>query len=210
VDLVGADVRRRHWPDALQIASDVRTINPLALPPITLLCGGFPCTDLSCAGPQPEDPLDTGDRSGLYLEVLRFARVLRPRIVVVENVPAIHDHQWRIERDFRRLGYGLTWVRCGAWDAGAPHIRRRVFVVAEQGTIGRGVVDADDRGRWTGDRVWPTPTEHGNANRAGLSFNSGDGLATVVRVWPTIRATVATPEEAALLVWESDAALRPR
>ena len=160
LDLVGADVRRRHWPDALQVASDVRTVDPLALPPIDVLCGGFPCVDLSCAGPQPENPLDTGDRSGLYQEILRFTREIRPRYVVVENVLKLRKLLPRVSRDFRVLGYGLSWCVCEAADAGAPHLRRRVFLLAERGAIGRGEVQADAAGRWTPDseRTWTTPT----------------------------------------------------
>lgn len=191
-DLVGEAVRARHWPNALQVVGDIRAVDPRTLPPITVLCGGFPCVDLSCAGPQPENPLDTGDRSGLYGEIIRFARVLSPRYVVMENVPGILKHQRRIEKDWRELGFGLTWIRCGAWDAGAPHIRRRVFIFAGRGSIGRGVVDASDAGRWTGDteRTWPTPQE-ADGLRGSANLFRGEGNPTLpgsVRVWPTIRA----------------------
>lgn len=159
LDLTGADVRRRHWPDALQVEADVATVDPLSLPRVDVICGGFACQDLSCAGKQASrEELEYGARTGpTYLGLLRFVRALRPKIVVIENVPGLLAHQWRVERDF--VGYGLTWVRCRALDAGAPHLRARVFVVARLGTIGRGIVDAPRDGACgvaCEVRPWPT------------------------------------------------------
>jgi DNA (cytosine-5)-methyltransferase 1 len=157
LDLVGADIRRRHFPDALQVEADVRTVDPLDLPPIDVLCGGFPCTDLSAAGQRAG--LD-GEKSGLYSEVLRFARVLRPEYVVIENVPGLLQYRERLETDWDALGYGLTWVKARALDAGAPHRRSRVFVVARHGGPMVGVMDAPRDGEWTGEeqaRPWGTP-----------------------------------------------------
>lgn len=158
LDLVGADVRRRHWPDALQIEADVTQVDPADLPAIDILCGGFSCVDLSCAGQGAG--LDEGSRTGpTYRAMLRFAAALRPDVVVMENVPALLS-QWqgRLEEDWWALGYGLTWVPCMALDAEAPHRRARVFVIAERGH-GRGVLEVDTSKRWDGDRQpWPTPT----------------------------------------------------
>lgn len=161
LDLVGADVRRRHWPDALQVEADIATVDPLDLPRVDILCGGFACQDLSCAGLQAG--LIDGERTGpTYRHLVRFATALQPDLVVMENVPALLS-RWRVhlEHDWGRLGYGLTWVPCMALDAGAPHRRRRVFVVAERGAVGRGVVEVDTGGRWDpveSERVWATPT----------------------------------------------------
>jgi DNA (cytosine-5)-methyltransferase 1 len=172
LDLVGADIRRRHFPDALQVEADVRTVDPLDLPPIDVLCGGFPCTDLSVAGQQAG--LD-GEKSGLYSEVLRFAHAIRPEYVVLENVPALLQYRERLETDWDALGYGLTWVQARALDAGAPHRRARVFVVARLGGPMVGVLEAPRDGEWTWDaeRPWATVT----------AANPNDGE---VRAWPTV------------------------
>ena len=142
LDQVNAAVRRRHWPDALQVEADVQTVDPSSLPAIDILCGGFPCQDLSVAGGHAG--LD-GERSGLYREVLRFTRALVPSWVVIENVPALLHYRQRLEGDFAELGYGLTWVKARASDVGAPHRRARVFVIAERGGSGGGVMEAPRR-----------------------------------------------------------------
>ena len=182
LDLVGAAVRRRHWPDALQIEADVATVDPLELPPVDVLCGGFACQDLSAAGTGAG--LIDGSRTGpTYRHLCRFAAALRPGIVVMENVPALLS-RWRehMEADWQRLGYGLTWVRARALDVGAPHRRARVFVVAEQGAVGRGVLDAPTSGQWS-----PVESEWTGA-REGSS-----GLAGQVRTWPTPMSASTAP-----------------
>ena len=188
IDLVGAAIRRRHWPDAEQVEGDVRAVDPLSLAPVDVLAAGFPCQDLSCAGPGAG--LD-GARSGLYREVVRFVDALRPRYVVMENVSALLAYMPRLCAEFGALGYGLTWTTCQALDAGHPHERQRVFVVGERGASTRGMV-ACPSSPWTG-RAWPTPTAKGNDNVAGLSPTSGDGLGTACRPWAT--ATATNPNE---------------
>lgn len=152
LDLTGHTVRRRHWPRVRQIVRDVTKVDPLALEPVDILIGGFPCQDLSTAGTGAG--LD-GSRSGLYREVCRFVEALQPRYVVMENVCALlTKHRETLESAFEALGYGLTWVDIEARTVGAPHIRRRVFVVAEKGTEHR-LIDAKRGGD---GRHWPTPT----------------------------------------------------
>lgn len=191
-DLVGEKVRRRHFPEAVQVVGDVREVNPGALEPVDVLCAGFACQDLSVAGPQAsKEDLHAGARTGTtYRETLRFVGALRPRFVVLENVPALLNHRATLERDL--AGYGLTWVLCGANDAGAPHLRRRVFILAERDVRGRGLVEVTTDRQWSPDeseREWPTPTLCGNDNRKGASATSGDGLGTAVRQWTTVTAS---------------------
>jgi len=208
LDQVGAAVRRRHWPDALQVEADVQTVDPLALPRIGVLVGGFSCVDLSCAG--RGDGLIDGERTGLtYREMVRFVVALQPEMVIMENVPALLS-AWRVhlENDFGRLGYGLTWAPCMALDVGAPHRRARVFVVAVRGAVGRGVVEVPTAGRWTpeqDEQEWPTvrgtdgrrgggSPERVRADRAG---NDPDCLPTAVaraageRTWATAKSSDA-------------------
>lgn len=191
LDLHNADVRARHWPDAVQITDDVRHVDPAALKRVDIVTAGFPCQDLSTAGNQAG--LD-GARSGLYSEVLRFAKALRPRFVLMENVNALLKYMPRLCADWRALGYGLTWTVCEAADAGFPHLRRRVFVLAELGRAGRGLVAVDTALRWGqlgAVRNWPTVTVCGNDNYKGASATAGDGLASAVRFWATPLASEA-------------------
>ena len=199
LDQTLADVRRRHWPDALQVEADVRTVDPLDLPPIDALCGGFPCTDLSVAGQQAG--LD-GEKSGLYGEMLRFARALWPEVVVMENVPALLGYRERLEDDWHALGYGLTWVKARALDAGAPHIRRRVFVVAVMGGPMRGVMEAPTEGAWTGTESvpWQTPRPSDGKTGGWESVEAGRkspglGFEVQLRPWPTTTAIIGAGSE---------------
>jgi DNA (cytosine-5)-methyltransferase 1 len=128
-------VLARHFPEAERF-EDVREVGAAELRPVDLICGGFPCQDLSAAGRGAG--LD-GARSGLWSEFARIVRELRPRYVVVENVPALltgKGKRWdrapigRVLGDLAEAGYDAEWARLSAGEFGAPHLRRRVWIVA--------------------------------------------------------------------------------
>ena len=120
-----------HWPD-VQIFDDITTmIDP---PPVDILIGGFPCQDLSVAGQRKGF---TGERSVLAFEFLRLAESIRPRWLVLENVPGLLSSSQGA--DFARLidevvacGYGVAWRILDARYFGVPQRRRRVFIVARR------------------------------------------------------------------------------
>jgi len=120
-----------HWPD-VQIFDDITTM--LDPPPVDILIGGFPCQDLSVAGQRKGF---TGERSILAFEFLRLAESLRPRWLVLENVPGLLSSSQGAE--FARLidevvacGYGVAWRILDARYFGVPQRRRRVFIVARR------------------------------------------------------------------------------
>lgn len=126
IDPFCRSVLSKHWPQAERF-EDVTTF---AGRPADLICGGFPCQDLSVAGKQKG--IDHGERSGLWREFNRIVGVVRPQWVVVENVA----HTWRkwvprVRGDLRRLGYASVPLRVRASDVGAWHERSRIFVVAD-------------------------------------------------------------------------------
>ena len=119
-------VLARHWPQAERF-EDVTAFGGR---PADLICGGFPCQDLSAAGKQKG--IDHGERSGLWREFERIVGAVRPQWVVVENVA----HTWRkwvprVRGDLHRLGYASVPLRVRASDVGAWHERARIFVVAD-------------------------------------------------------------------------------
>ena len=118
-------VLAKHWPNATRF-DDVTRLR--AYPPVGLLCGGFPCQDVSSAGARRGIG---GARSGLWYEFARVVSEVRPRFVVVENV-ASGARRWlpQVRRGLCALGYRTSAVALSAADVGAPHLRRRVFVVA--------------------------------------------------------------------------------
>ena len=94
---------------------------------VAVVCGGFPCQDISVAG---RGAGIGGERSGLWREFARIVRVVRPRFVVVENVPALLARgMGRVLGDLAACGYDAEWDCLPAAAFGAPHIRDRVFVV---------------------------------------------------------------------------------
>ena len=128
-------VLARHFPDAARF-EDVREVGAGSLEAVDLICGGFPCQDLSSAG---RGAGIDGARSGLWSEFARIVRELRPGYVVVENVPALltgKGKRWdrgpigRVLGDLAEVGYDAEWACLSAREFGAPHLRKRVWIVA--------------------------------------------------------------------------------
>ena len=132
-DAFCSQVLARHWPDAVR-HPDVRAVGASNLEPVDLICGGFPCQDISFAG---RGAGLGGARSGLWFEYLRIVRELRPRFVVVENVPALVGRGIdAVLGGLAEGGYDARWDCVRASDVGAPHRRERVFIVAHRSQLG--------------------------------------------------------------------------
>lgn len=116
-------VLARHWPPVERF-DDVATAT--GLPAVDVLCGGFPCGDTSTAGPKTGL---AGSRSSLFYQMTRLARELQPSLMVIENVAELLRYRAAVDAELLASGYLPAWVRCYASSAGAPHSRRRVFVV---------------------------------------------------------------------------------
>lgn len=120
-------ILRKHWPDA-NIYDDVRAVGAHNLEQVDIICGGFPCQDISNAG--LGRGLD-GEKSSLWFEMLRVICELRPRVAVMENVPAITFRGLpRILGGLSAAGYDSEWKIISARETGAFHLRKRMFVVA--------------------------------------------------------------------------------
>lgn len=120
-------VLAKHWPEAERF-DDVCTVGRATLAPVDLICGGFPCQDVSSAG---KGAGLAGERSGLWREYARIVAELRPEWVVVENVTS-GARRWldAVVCELDSLGYGCLPCPVSARDVGAPHLRERLFVVA--------------------------------------------------------------------------------
>jgi len=160
-------VLAERWPDVVSY-DDVRTLTAArihadGLAP-NLICGGFPCQDLSVSGRLAG--MD-GTRSGLWSEIARLIGELRPHYAVMENVanllsgPASDPGGWfrRVLGDLAALGYDAEWHGIPAGNLGAPHERDRVWIVAyphspqrEGGSLSRRIhqeyTDARRRSWW--------------------------------------------------------------
>jgi DNA (cytosine-5)-methyltransferase 1 len=95
---------------------------------VDVLCGGFPCQDISAAG---KGAGITGERSGLWKEYARLIGEMRPRFVFAENSPLLRTRGLGVVlEDLAALGYNARWGVLGARDVGAPHKRDRMWVLA--------------------------------------------------------------------------------
>jgi DNA (cytosine-5)-methyltransferase 1 len=140
-----------HFPNVPNYR-DVSKVDFTKVESVDILTGGFPCQDLSLAGKRAG--LREGTRSGLWLEFARAIEEIKPRLVVIENVRGLlsataHSDMeqctWCVgnnpgEPNLRALGavlgslaeigYDAKWQGVRAADAGAPHNRFRVFIIA--------------------------------------------------------------------------------
>lgn len=121
-------VLAKHWP-AVPCLRDVREVSPATVERAELICGGFPCQDVSVAG--RGDGL-AGERSGLWFEFRRIVDECQPSVVVVENVTH-GQSRWlpRVCDELEELGYVPAPIVLPAGSVGAPHVRARTFVVAD-------------------------------------------------------------------------------
>lgn len=78
-----ARIFAHHWPDAPNLG-DITTIDWRTVPPVDVLCGGFPCQDVSTVGKRAG--LAPGTRSGLWSHMAEAIEALQPQLVVIENV----------------------------------------------------------------------------------------------------------------------------
>lgn len=149
-DKAPSAILAHHWPDVPNYG-DVTAVDWESVEPVDILTGGFPCQDLSHAGKRAG--LRPGTRSGLWSHMAYAISILRPDLVVIENVFGILSARaagdvepcaWCLGDDadgvVRALGavcadlaslrYDARWTTVRAADAGACHGRARVFITA--------------------------------------------------------------------------------
>ena len=143
-------VLAKHWPD-VPCHDDVKTMT-FTEGEADGIIGGFPCQDISNAGRRAGI---TGERSGLYGELVRSVRVVRPRFAVLENVAALLERgMGTVLGDLAEIGYDAEWDCISAGSVGAPHLRERIFIFAHRdGAGGSGLVAWPDTCE-VGSRRW--------------------------------------------------------
>ena len=102
---------------------------------VDVISGGFPCQDISAAG---KGAGIDGERSGMWREMARIIREVRPRFVFVENSPMLTSRGLgRVLGDLASMGFDARWGVLGAADVGASHQRDRIWIVANSLRQGR-------------------------------------------------------------------------
>jgi len=124
-------VLEKHWPNVKRF-TDIKKIGiEEEIPHVNVICGGFPCQPVSCAGKRRGKE----DERWLWPEFYRVIRCVQPEWVLIENVPGLLSADAGrlfagILRDLSESGYDAEWNIVSAASVGAPHLRKRVFVVA--------------------------------------------------------------------------------
>ena len=175
------------WPDVPNLG-DITAVDWHSVPRVDVLTGGSPCTDVSTAGKRAG--MRAGTRSGLWASMCDAIEILRPQLVVWENVRGVLSSEadsavescpgclgdgddgpvlralGRVLGDLAECGYDAWWCGLRAADVGAPHARYRVFVFAAP-------ADAEDVGH-----------ERGRGTRPGRTGpeNGGDAPADASRI----------------------------
>lgn len=166
-------VLRRHWP-GVPLHEDVTKVGRNELGAVDLICGGFPCQDISSARNRYSPRGIDGEQSGLWRAFRRIVEELCPRWVVVENVGVRSRWLPDVRSDLSGLGYASVPVELPACSVGATHIRRRIFVVASNSDRHR---ESVVRIHAEVARMRPLPVPHGHWREAPSGgFRVDDGV----------------------------------
>lgn len=138
IDPEASRILKKHWPHVENLgdvsalgAEEVARLG--AIDAVTL---GFPCQDVSTAGPGTGL---AGSRSALFWQGMRTVRLVRPAIVLLENVAALLGRgMGAVLGELATQGYDAEWDCIRGFDAGRPHKRERVYLAAYAQGDGRG------------------------------------------------------------------------
>lgn len=193
-------VLAHHWPHVPNLG-DITQIDWTTLETVDVLTAGFPCQPISAAGRQK----GTDDERWLWPHVVNAIRALRPRLVVLENVPNLFNLGFDLViGDLHLAGYNARWVVVRASDVGGCHERARVFILAaprEEGSLG--VVPVGwPVAEYQGDRWWSPNTglfggvEFGDRFPRCGEMLEGKMYATAAPTWGAVQelALMPTPE----------------
>lgn len=209
-------VLAHHWPDVPNVG-DITNVDWWTVPRVDVLTGGFPCQDVSTAGRQAG--LAPGTRSGLWSEFARAIAVLRPGLVVIENVrgllsaraskgtadaddmepcPICLDYGdggdlralGAVLGDLADIGFDAEWGMLAAADVGAAHRRERVFIIAWPAADADGV--GDERQRVVRELRRATRASQGEGDQRERGGRAVDDRGEAVRLMPTPDTSLGT------------------
>jgi DNA (cytosine-5)-methyltransferase 1 len=112
---------------------------------VDVLTAGFPCSDISIVG---KGGGIQGEKSGLWKETAECIRIIQPKRVLLENSPALtYRGLGQVLGDLARMGFDARWGVLSGAKCGAPHLRKRIWIVSDAFGIGRNGLEKDEEGR---------------------------------------------------------------
>jgi DNA (cytosine-5)-methyltransferase 1 len=128
IDDYATKVLEKHWPNAHR-ERDIRECGKHNLEYVDVICGGFPCQDISVCKRNACGIL--GAKSGLFRELERVICELQPRVAVIENSPALTVRGLgTVLKGLAQAGYDAEWQTLSCWPFGSHHKRERMYIVA--------------------------------------------------------------------------------
>lgn len=138
-----AETYKKNFPRHNLIVDDIKNVTEKQIydiiknEKVDVIIGGPPCQGFSIAGNIGRNFIDD-DRNRLFKEFVRFVKIIRPRMFVLENVAAMERHNKgktikEIVSSFKEFGYDIKYKVLNAVNYGVPQERRRIFIV---GTLG--------------------------------------------------------------------------
>lgn len=126
-------VLRKNWPNT-RLLGDIRDLDTKDLERVEVVCGGFPCQDISIAG---KGAGILGPRSSLWFQFERVLSEIRPEWAVIENVPILRRRGLpTVLWGLTQLGYSVWWGTLGVSQLGGSHKRERLFILANSNRSG--------------------------------------------------------------------------
>ena len=164
-------ILNKHWSH-VPIHDDITTFTAKS-GEFDIITGGFPCQDISVAGLQKGITKET--RSGLFYELIRVIRMVRPKYVVLENVAAILNRGLDIVlRELSEAGYDAEWAVISASSVGACHRRSRWWLVAYPNSkqSSRTESEIQTRRNTTFSSFTSNPNDNGSPSAEKCGFNA--------------------------------------
>jgi len=197
IDDYATKVLEKHWPNVHR-ERDIRECGAHNLESVDVICGGFPCVNISKFGDRRGID-DSEDGSGLWREAVRIVRDLRPRMFVVENVAEILVRGrgvCRVFGDLAEIGFDCGWRCLPANLFGAAHRRDRFFAIGISGDAyggdERAIKEFSDRmpdtsgdceARWRDYESGMDRSIDGISNRVDRNRGLGNAVVPQVAEW---------------------------
>ena len=140
-----AETYKKNFPRHNLIVDDIKNVTEKQIydiiksEKVDVIIGGPPCQGFSIAGNIGRNFIDD-DRNRLFKEFVRFVKIIKPRMFVLENVAAMERHNKgktikEIVSSFKEIGYDIKYKVLNAVNYGVPQERRRIFIVGTLGEI---------------------------------------------------------------------------